>query len=156
MDLCILIPAIVGIISAILGFLLGKTLSSKTNGKTSSSNNKPSVDSSKPVKTEEGAVKTVFSALLAKSVYGKKIELNDLTIIKGIDSEIANLLIEKGISTWEQLSECSVEECQDILKSAGGQHNAHNIETWPKQAKLASKDKWQQLNVWQNGLDGEN
>lgn len=205
MDLCILIPAIVGLVSAFLGYLLGKATSSKGNGNTkeniSSSSNKStgkavksSVDSSSPKapkaeekpkpKAEEKAPITpkaeetiapkveeekapkieetppapqaAFSAALAKSVYGRKIDRDDLTVIEGIGPKIASLFIRKGVSTWKQLSECSLEKCQDILKSGGDQYSAHNPETWPKQAKLAHEDKWQQLHGWQNSLNGGN
>lgn len=196
MDLCILIPAIVGLISAFLGYLLGKATSSKGNGNTkeniSSSSNKStskevksSVDSSSPKapkaeekpkpkaeetisapKVEEEkapkieetppAPQAAFSAALAKSVYGRKIDRDDLTVIEGIGPKISSLFIRKGVSTWKQLSECSLEKCQDILKSGGDQYSAHNPETWPKQAKLAHEDKWQQLHGWQNSLNGGN
>ncbi len=95
-----------------------------------------------------------FDADAAKSVFGKKIKENDLTVVEGIGPKIAELFNQANITTWYELSKTSVEDCQKILDNAGERFAIHNPSTWPRQAKLAAKGKWQKLFDWQEELDG--
>lgn len=95
-----------------------------------------------------------FNAALAKSVFGKKVKENDLTIVEGIGPKIQELFHNHNVKTWLGLSECSVEKCQEVLESGGAKFKMHNPETWSKQAGLAANGKWQELKDWQDVLDG--
>ncbi len=95
-----------------------------------------------------------FDADLAKSVFGKKIKQNDLTVVEGIGPKIAELFNEAGIKTWAELADTSVERRQEILTAAGTRFAVHNPDTWARQAKLATEGKWQELFDWQEKLDG--
>lgn len=193
---CILIPALVGIICGILGYLIGKMNSKETaddsksltllsdldicrsntqelntkiksleedleicransinlKGKISDlekkSNNK--VQSF----TENLASKIIYNSELAYQVFGKKIKENDLKVIEGIGPKIEELFKNAGVDTWLKLSQTSVEKCQLILDNGGDNFAIHNPGTWPKQADLAYKGKWQDLKDWQDILDG--
>ena len=172
---CWLIPAIVGLIGAILGYLLGKIL----NG---SSDNSEDVDiyknriskletdlaacmSSKDVSHTSGAANTMapkplgikavmFNSEEAKVTFGKKIKENDLTIVGGIGPKIKELFHNHNVTTWEDLANCTEEQCQEVLKSGGKRFEIHKPETWPKQAAMAAKGEWQKLKDWQDKLDG--
>lgn len=95
-----------------------------------------------------------FDADAAKVAYGKKIKLDDLKIVEGIGPKIEELFHNYGIKTWKELSETSVEKCQEVLDSGGERYKIHNPGTWPEQAKLAYEGKWKELVKWQDELDG--
>lgn len=182
MSLCTLIPAIVGLISGILGYLLGK-MASKGNDNSGSLSLQSDLDAcransksltaritsleadlasaksaaSTSTQSFAAAAKSTsipFDADLAFSVMGKKIKQDDLKIVEGIGPKIEELYHAAGISTWKELSETSVEKSQSILDAAGERYAIHNPSTWAKQALLAYEGKWQELKEWQDTLDG--
>ena len=177
---CFLIPAIVGLISAILGYLLGKMLSRESNSgnvnlqndldacinnssklKASISSLQAEIDSLK-LKLNKSTAQSFtstetlipFDASLALSVYGKKVKQDDLKIVEGIGPKIEELYHAAGIKTWKALSETSLEKSQEILDNAGDRFTIHNPGTWARQSLLAYQGKWQELKDWQNNLDG--
>jgi predicted flap endonuclease-1-like 5' DNA nuclease len=182
MNTCLLIPILVGLISALLGYLLGKlsggsntggnlnlqgdldacranssklnasisslqaeidSLKAKGNASVQSFAAAPAVESSLP-----------FDANLAKSVFGKKVNQDDLKIVEGIGPKIEELYHAAGIKTWKALSETPVEKSQAILDGAGERYNIHNPGSWAKQALLAYQGKWQELKNWQESHKG--
>lgn len=192
MTLCILIPIIVGLICAWLGYLLGQ---SRNKNEELVASTQPSENdtlnqeiqklrqSNKTLELEIAELKTAlsecqesnqaldhqyqqsliqlsgppilpFDSSLAKSIFGKTIKEDDLTVIEGIGPKISALFKSNGITTWKILSETSVEHCQSILDSEGERYSIHNPGTWPRQAKLAYQGKWQELRDWQDILDG--
>lgn len=176
--LCVLIPLIVGLICAILGYLLGNK-TKDTSSEEDLASLKIDLDNcnrmnsqlrtdierlrnqQKNKKTDiqsfmKPSVETelVFDAGYAKSVFGKKISENDLKIIEGIGPKIEELFKTSGILSWKALSEMSVDRCKEILTKAGERFQMHDPGTWPRQAKLAYEGKWQELKDWQDILDG--
>ncbi|MGB2386778.1 MAG: hypothetical protein ACPH8A_06205, partial [Flavobacteriaceae bacterium] len=95
-----------------------------------------------------------FDSGLAKSIFGKNIKENDLTVVEGIGQKIQELFHKNNIKTWKSLSNCSVQKCQSILDDAGEAYRIHNPGTWPKQARMAYEGKWEKLLKWQEELDG--
>ncbi|CAM1359531.1 hypothetical protein [Tenacibaculum xiamenense] len=95
-----------------------------------------------------------FDAAAAKAVFGKKIKQNDLKIIEGIGPKIEGLFHNFDIKTWKDLSEASVDKCQEVLNSGGDRYRMHKPGTWPEQAKFAYEGKWKELKDWQDKLDG--
>ncbi|MBZ4035065.1 hypothetical protein K6T82_09825 [Flavobacterium sp. 17A] len=174
---CILIPALVGLICGILGYLLGK-MNSKNDDSLALSL-QADLDACKAntrnlnarISTLEAdlAAKTniapqsftasaptliPFDSDLAATVLGKKIKENDLKIVEGIGPKIEALFNNAGIKTWYELSEASTEKLQSILDSGGENYAIHNPSTWARQALLAYQGKWQELKDWQNSLLG--
>lgn len=172
---CILIPALVGLICGILGYLLGK-MNSKNDEVVVSL--QPELDAcrensrklSARITELEAQLATakldvtkniqsfaaplfVFDGALAATVYGKKIKQDDLKIIEGIGPKIEQLYHQAGIKTWLALSETPTEKSQAILDGAGEKYVVHNPGTWSRQAKLAYEGHWQQLKEWQSLLD---
>ena len=174
---CILIPALVGLICGILGYLLGKmnskgddslALSLQADLDACKANTKnlnakiASLEADLAAKSKISASQSfaaaaptiVFDSALAATVFGKKIKENDLKIVEGIGPKIEALFNDAGIKTWHALSESTVDRLQSILDAAGENYAIHNPGTWPKQALLAYQGKWQELKDWQEALDG--
>jgi predicted flap endonuclease-1-like 5' DNA nuclease len=183
MNTCLLIPILVGLISALLGYLLGKLSGGSNTGgnlnlqgdldacKANSSKLNASISS---LQAEIDSLKAkgntnvqsfaaallsaeaslAFDAGLAKSIYGKKVNQDDLKIVEGIGPKIEELYHAAGIKTWKALSETSVEKSQAILDGAGERYNIHNPGSWAKQALLAYQGKWQELKNWQESHKG--
>ncbi|GHC43593.1 hypothetical protein [Ulvibacter litoralis] len=177
MNWCILIPLLVGLISAYLGYLIGK-LNSKNDAKPSGdielwrkkniqleselaacksklSAGAGNVSSSSTASFAAAATAApvVFNASAAKAIFGKTIKQDDLTVVEGIGPKIRDLFHSNNIKTWKALSETSVDRCKEILKSGGERFSVHNPGTWPRQAKMAYEGTWQVLLDWQNVLD---
>ncbi|WP_310556569.1 hypothetical protein [Flavobacterium sp.] len=182
MNICLLIPILVGLISALLGYLLGKlsrennnegnlnlqadleacranssklsatisSLQAEIDGLKAKGNTNVQSFASAP----KADTSSLFDANLAKSVYGKKVNQDDLKIVEGIGPKIEALYHNAGIKTWKALSETPIEKSQAILDAAGDRYTIHNPGTWAKQSLLAYQGKWQELKDWQNTLDG--
>lgn len=171
---CILIPLLTGLISAYLGYLLGKSgkKSSKNDGNDSLEKElkncrkrndeleadlmsfKNSSNSARSNFVSETAVDFPFDASLALAALGKKVKQDDLKIVEGIGPKIEELFHVAGIKTWKALGSTSVEKCQQILNAAGERYSIHNPGTWPKQSQMAYEGKWSELKSWQDSLDG--
>lgn len=176
---CILIPALVGLICGILGYLIGK-MASKGNdsdllslqadidacrANTKNLNAKitsleadlaAKLNSSSSAQSfvSKASPEIAFDAALAATVFGKKIKKDDLKIIEGIGPKIEELYHKAGIKTWLALSETPTSKSQAILDEAGENYAIHNPGTWARQAKLAYEGKWDELKKWQDALDG--
>ncbi|HRZ98713.1 MAG TPA: hypothetical protein P5084_14250, partial [Paludibacter sp.] len=130
---CILIPVLVGLICALLGYLLGKMLS---NNKVEIEQLRANLDECAKSKMalqkklsdlekqkESTKVNTfvsnfpAFNSELAFSILGKKVIQNDLKVVEGIGPKIEELFHSAGINTWQKLSETSVDKCNQILKA---------------------------------------
>jgi len=179
---CILIPAIVGLLCGILGYLLGRLGKGNSNDEVTSlkddldncnrmnsqlrsdlerlrsqgndNGNQKSNLSSQSFSASTLETDLVFDAAFAKSVFGKKVNENDLKIIEGIGPKIEELFKTSGILSWKALSETSVDRCKEILMKAGERYQIHDPGTWPRQARMAYENKWRQLKDWQETLDG--
>ena len=81
-------------------------------------------------------------------------EPEDLTKIEGIGPKVAELLNASGITTFKQLSEASPESIKQILDGAGGVMATMDPTTWPQQSQMAVDGKWDELQKWQDELDG--
>ncbi|MBS7230568.1 hypothetical protein KHA90_05990 [Flavobacterium psychroterrae] len=174
---CILIPALVGLICGILGYLIGKmnskgddslalslqddldackantrNLNLKISSLEADLAAKSSFSESQSFATNPPAF--LFDASLASIAYGKKIKEDDLKIVEGIGPKIEVLFNVAGIKTWRDLSETSTERLQSILDSGGENYAIHNPSTWAKQALLAYQGRWQELKDLQKGLLG--
>ncbi|RXG18073.1 hypothetical protein DSM03_101753 [Leeuwenhoekiella aestuarii] len=90
-----------------------------------------------------------FESTTVAHAYGKRVIENDLTIIEGINVEIAALLKDHGIITWKELANTSGERCRTILTDSGRHYESYQPATWPDQARLAYEGKWDELRRWQ-------
>ncbi|WP_250433470.1 hypothetical protein [Hanstruepera flava] len=156
MNWCILIPLLVGFICAILGYLLGKYLGKEENEKIDVDvwKNKVAKLESDLKACKERHDLIPFNASEAKAIFGRKIRENDLTVIEGIGPKIEELFNNQGVKTWKELSEMSVQKCQQVLDDGGERFKIHNPGTWPEQAKMAYEGNWKELLEWQDELKG--
>lgn len=78
----------------------------------------------------------------------------DLTRIEGIGPKIAKLLQAAGIGNFKELGKASGKKLKSILDAAGPKFQMHDPASWPKQAKLAAAEKWEELQALQQTLSG--
>lgn len=76
---------------------------------------------------------------------------DDLTVIMGVDFEVAALLRAAGIRTWSDLARRSPERLR-ILIATGGIGGDRDPSSWPEQARLATAGRWRQLKQLQARL----
>ncbi|WP_179337339.1 50S ribosomal protein L21 [Winogradskyella ludwigii] len=76
---------------------------------------------------------------------------DDLKKIEGIGPKIATTLVEAGIATFSDLAKATPEAISEIIAGVRGNHVT---DTWPAQAQLAADGKWDELQKWQDELDG--
>jgi predicted flap endonuclease-1-like 5' DNA nuclease len=100
------------------------------------------------VPAENAPAKKVKSAPVVKKV------ADDLTKIEGIGKKIAELLKAESISSFSDLSKATPKKLKAILDAAGNKFSMHEPATWPKQAKLAASEKWEELKKLQSDLKG--
>lgn len=79
---------------------------------------------------------------------------DDLKIVEGIGPKIEGLLKNAGVDTWEDLAKADVENLRKVLKDAGDRFTFHDPATWPEQAALAHENKWDELEEFQDFLNG--
>lgn len=168
---CWLIPAVVGIVCALFGYLLGKgknsgldnsielkSLKDKNSqleaallecNKNLSQKNNPIVAAQSITQIPKAETKPNFDATAAKTVFGKTIKQDDLKLVEGIGPKIQELFYSFNIKTWKDLSETPVDKCQEVLLSGGARYKMHDPASWPMQAKMAYEGKWKELYKWQ-------
>ena len=79
---------------------------------------------------------------------------DDLKKVEGIGPKIAEHLNKGGIRTFADLGKAKQTRLKEILNAAGPRYKMHNPGSWPKQAKLAAKGKWNELKALQDKLNG--
>ena len=140
---CWFIPAVVGIVCALFGYLIGKSKNSPID-RTSELNTLK--DKNAILETDLAACKKQLSQ---KAALGKTVKRDDLKIVEGIGPKIQQLFHSYNIKTWKDLSETAVAKCQEILDSGGAPYKIHDPASWPMQAKMAYEGKWKDLYKWQ-------
>lgn len=87
-----------------------------------------------------------------KKIVTQKNKEDDLTKIEGIGPKIAEVFAKNGIKTFKDLSGAKKEALVKILSE--NKLSNHDPSTWSKQASLAMDEKWEDLKVLQDKLDG--
>jgi len=78
---------------------------------------------------------------------------DDLTIIHGIGKKLQSLLQSASLHTFEAIASTDVDDLQAILTAAGSRYHIHDPTTWPKQARLAADQQWDELRDLQSKLN---
>ena len=106
----------------------------------------------KPTSVQPSATKTAVvkkSPAKTKDTVAKKLAANtkpdDFKKLNGIGPKIANLLKEKGILTYQQLSEMDAKQLTDVLQKAGVRVRQTDPASWTNQAKLAAEGEWDKI-----------
>lgn len=102
-----------------------------------------------PVAKKEKTEKALKKAEKKPSAKLFEKQFHDLTKIKGINKQVEKVLYNADIRTYGALSKASVKKLAQLMKDAGDKFAKINPETWPKEAKLASTGKWEELELLQ-------
>jgi predicted flap endonuclease-1-like 5' DNA nuclease len=78
-------------------------------------------------------------------VMGVPVVNNDFTLIEGVGPRIAQLLVDKGITTWWALANSDVELLRSVLREAGPKFQVHDPRSWPQQARLLAFGEWEKF-----------
>lgn len=78
-------------------------------------------------------------------VMGVPVLNNDFTLIEGVGPRIAQLLVDKGITTWWALANSDVELLRSVLREAGPKFQVHDPRSWPQQARLLAFGEWEKF-----------
>ena len=90
-----------------------------------------------------------------KKVVAKKVaKADDLKKVEGIGPKIAGIFNEAGIDSFAKLAKTDVAKLKELLEGAGSRYASKVPDSWPKQAKLASEGKWDELKKWQEEVKG--
>ena len=90
----------------------------------------------------------------AAVVLGKRIELDDLTVVEGIGPKIAELCSGISVSTWRALGATDVDVLQSMLDAAGSRFQMHKPATWPRQAQMLADGEWDAFKQLTDELGG--
>jgi predicted flap endonuclease-1-like 5' DNA nuclease len=76
---------------------------------------------------------------------GVPVENNDFTLLEGVGPRIAQLLHERGLTTWWALANADVELLRSVLAEAGPKFQIHDPRAWPQQARLLANGQWEKF-----------
>ena len=105
-------------------------------------------------------VKATKEAVEEKNEAPKKVEkvkadkADDLTKIEGIGPKAAEALVNAGMESYAKLAKGDAEKIKEILTEASSRMAHLDTTSWPKQAKMASDGKWDELKEWQDSVKG--
>ena len=89
-----------------------------------------------------------------KKVKSKTTKGDDFTKIEGVGPKAAEAISNAGIKTFAELSKSKADKIKEILTKASSRMAHLDPTSWPKQAKMASEDKWDELKEWQDNAKG--
>lgn len=114
----------------------------------------PAARDTAPEVTNGDAASGSGAAAAASAALGRRIDVDDLTVIEGIGPKIAELCHGIGIRTWTDLAETEVSLLRTMLTDAGQRFKAHDPSTWPQQAALLAAGSWEAFRELTERLDG--
>jgi predicted flap endonuclease-1-like 5' DNA nuclease len=86
-----------------------------------------------------------------EAMIGRSLAVDDLKVVEGIGPKIEQLLNDRGVRTWHDLSVADVDRLRDILQEAGARYRMHDPSTWPQQATLLARGDWEAFTALNNG-----
>jgi len=103
-------------------------------------------ESTEPESTEPESTELELNELnlvAAAAVIGKKVKLDDLTVIEGVGPAIAGLCSNIGIHTWADMAGTEVSLLRTMLSEAGSRFQPYDPTSWPEQAGLLATGQWE-------------
>lgn len=79
---------------------------------------------------------------------------DDLTKIEGVGPKAAEALTNAGLDTFAKVAEAEADKMKEILTEASSRLAHLDTNSWPKQAKMAADEKWDELKAWQDSVKG--
>lgn len=107
-----------------------------------------------PQKTEHSKAQAPSSAITEKKEAVSEETTDNFKKIDGIGPKIETILHQAGIKTYADLRASDSDTLKNILKTKDPILEKNDPETWPYQAELAYKGKWDKLKEYQNFLMG--
>ena len=92
--------------------------------------------------------------LAAASASGGVAHKEDLKKVEGIGPRIEKMLNDDQIFTWAELADAEVSRLKGLLRRGGDRYRMHDPSSWPNQAKLAAEGRWEELEEYQEVLQG--
>lgn len=108
----------------------------------------------KAEKVEEKAEKAAKPAAKKTTTKKASTKTEDLTKIEGIGPKTAEALVAAGIATFADLADAKPDNIKTLLTDASPRLAHLDPGSWPKQAKMAADDKWDELKEWQDNAKG--
>jgi predicted flap endonuclease-1-like 5' DNA nuclease len=84
-----------------------------------------------------------------EAVLGRRVVVDDLTLIEGIDSDVAGTLRAAGVATWAALAASDAERQRSVLRTDDASPAGPDPTSWPEQAALALASRWADLKALQ-------
>ena len=103
---------------------------------------------------KKAAPKVAKDYTAISALFGKKIIADDLKLVEGIGPKIEELFHKAKLKTWDSVAKSKPAHLKEILVAAGERFQMHDPATWPKQCQMMADDKWAELKVYQEKLDG--
>lgn len=146
------VPNPFGFDNSVVSIVNVPTVTTKSNGNGKATAKKATAKKTAAKKTtaKKATGKTTTKTVVARKVSAK----DDLKVIEGIGPKIAEHLNNAGINTFADLGKTKIADLKAILEKAGPRYKMHVPNSWPKQAKLAAKGKWDDLQKLQDELNG--
>jgi len=115
----------------------------------------------KPAPAKKTAAKPAAKKAAKKTAPAKKAPAkksaskgDDLKKIEGIGPKAAEALVAAGVDTFAKLAKTDAAKIKEILVEASPRLAHLEPGSWPQQSELAAADKWDDLKVLQDKLDG--
>ncbi len=89
-----------------------------------------------------------------KDTKAKASKGDDLTKIEGVGPKAAEALTNAGLETFAKVAKAKADKMKEILTEASSRLAHLDTTSWPKQAKMAADEKWDELKVWQDKAKG--
>ena len=77
-----------------------------------------------------------------------------MTKIEGIGPKASEALASAGVDTFAKLAKKSADQIKEILVNASSTLSHLDTTTWSDQAQMAADGKWDELQKWQDELNG--
>lgn len=113
----------------------------------------PAVEEAK-VASEEPAKAEASEEEKAAPKKAKAAKGDDLTKIEGVGPKAAEALSNAGLDTFAKVAEADADKMKEILTEASSRLAHLDTNSWPKQAKMAADEKWDELKAWQDSVKG--
>ncbi len=97
------------------------------------------------IDSESSSAPAAPDLTVGAATLGRRLWLDDLTVVHGITREIAELCHEQEINTWWALANSDVRLLRTLLERAGLSPADHDPSSWPQQARLLAHGSWQQF-----------
>jgi predicted flap endonuclease-1-like 5' DNA nuclease len=118
--------------------------------------NKAAEEANEPEKSHGDAGNDTSGALgfVAANIEVDDPKLKDLKIIEGIGPKLEEVLKNSGIANLAIMAQTKAEDMKAILNKDGERFRLADPTSWPKQAQMAVDGKWDELQEYQDVLDG--